>query len=120
MINEQMITTMAMLSVMAWAVMDKMFKPTLSKILDGYKHPEWKPIAYQVAVGLIVAVSVLGGEDVSIMGLFGKVPVGNVWEVFDFAGTVILVVMGNETIHRVADFGRLYLGEKVDPNAPKV
>lgn len=118
MINEVMLTTMLMLSAMAWATMDKMFKPTLSRILDGYKRPDLKPIAYQITVSLIVAVSVLGGEDVSIMQLFGKIPVGSIWETFDFLGTVIIIVMGNETIHRVTDFGRLYLGEKVDPNVP--
>lgn len=116
MINEEMITTMLMLSAMAWATMDKLFKPTLSRILDGYKRPKLKPVAYQIAVSLIVALSVLGGDDVSVMQLFGKIPVGSVWVTFDFLGTVILIVMGNETIHRIADFGRLYLGEKGNPN----
>lgn len=113
MIDEQAFATLLMMAAMVMAGMEMPIKPYLDKTFAPWvKFHMYRPYILRGVAIAISLVAVLATDGASIMAVFGKSPVGNLGHVIDAIVTAVAVSFGDQGLHNLYDFARLYLGRE--------
>lgn len=111
MINEAAFSTLIMLATMVMAGMELPVKPYLDRAFALYpKYTTYRPYVLRGVAVALSLFAVLATDGASIMAVFGKSPVGNIGWVIDAVITAVAVSFGDQGLHNLYDFARLYLG----------
>ena len=113
MINEVAFSTLLMLAAMVMAGMEMPVKPYLDKAFKPYpQYTQYRPYVLRGVAILLSLAAVLATDGASIMAVFDKHPVGNIGELTDLIITGVAVSFGDQGLHNLYDFARLYLGRE--------